>query len=47
MTLEQLKEKLATAEEVLCSKRWSRKATHEWLEMIDGLKQQIKEKEVK
>lgn len=47
MTREQLKEKLATVEEVLCSKRWSRKATHEWLEMIDDLKRQIKEKEGK
>ena len=45
MTLEQLKDKLNTLEEVLCSKRWTPKATREWLNMIDDVKRQIKEME--
>lgn len=43
--LEQLKQKLNDLEELLCSKKWSRKATHEWLDMIDDVKRQIKEME--
>lgn len=47
MTLEKLKQKLNTLEDVLCSRRWSRKATHEWLGMIEDVKAQIKELEGK
>lgn len=45
MTVEQLKDKLNTLEEVFCSKRWTPKATREWLNMIDDVKRQIKEME--
>lgn len=45
MTVDKLKEKLNTLEDVLCYKRWSQKATREWLNMIDEIKRQIKEME--
>ena len=45
MTLEQLKAKLNSLEEVLCSRRRTPKATREWLNMIDDVKRQIKEME--
>lgn len=45
MTLEQLKAKLNSLEKTLCSRRWTPKATCEWLNMIDDVKRQIKEME--
>ena len=45
MTLNKLYERLESLEKILCSKRWSMKATHEWLEEIDKVKTQIKELE--